>query len=123
MNVENEIMFSTLAFMKTKLGNRLNEHLLTIVGISCNIFFILENSPCDAIFNEWKNAKVQNLKMNLLWICWIPCLYLNGNYHILISTSRKTRWSLGSILICLVFKFVLGRSIIFFAFGIYFDLF
>jgi len=39
MSVENERMFLTFSFMKTKLWNKLNEHLLTIVGMFLQYFF------------------------------------------------------------------------------------
>jgi hypothetical protein len=41
--VEDEITFSTFSFMKSRLKNRLNEHLHTIVGMYSQTFYIFEH--------------------------------------------------------------------------------
>jgi hypothetical protein len=44
-SMEDEQTFSTLSFMKSKMRNRLNEHLHTIVGMYYQIFFHFEHLP------------------------------------------------------------------------------
>jgi hypothetical protein len=56
-SVEDEQTFYTLSFMKTKLKNRLNEHLHTIVGMYSQTFFTLNTFPYDMCFDDWKKEK------------------------------------------------------------------
>jgi hypothetical protein len=44
---------SAVAFSKSKLRNRLNEHLSTYVGIFSQNFYTLENFPFDKVYDEW----------------------------------------------------------------------
>jgi hypothetical protein len=44
-------------FMKSKLMNRLNEHLHTIVGMYSQTFFTLNTFLYDACFDDWKEEK------------------------------------------------------------------
>jgi hypothetical protein len=53
-SVEDEQTFSTLSLMKSKLKNRLNEHLHMIVGMYSQTFFTLNTFPYDTFFNDWK---------------------------------------------------------------------
>jgi hypothetical protein len=55
--VEDEQTFSTLYFMKSKLKNRPNEHLHTIVGMYSQTFFTLNTFPYDMCFDDWKEEK------------------------------------------------------------------
>jgi hypothetical protein len=53
-SVEDEQTFSTLSLMKSKLKNRLNEHLHMIVGMYSQTFFTLNTFLYDTFFNDWK---------------------------------------------------------------------
>jgi hypothetical protein len=53
--------FSSLFFMKSKLGNKLNEHLPIVVGMFSQPFFILEFFSYDIVFHKWKKVKVRKL--------------------------------------------------------------
>ncbi len=61
-SVEDEHTFSTLSFLKSKLWNRLCEHLPIVVGMFSQPFFTLNNFPYDATFEKWKVAKVHQME-------------------------------------------------------------
>jgi TorA maturation chaperone TorD len=52
-SVEDERTFSTVTFSKSKLRNRLSEHLAACVGIYSQKFFTLETFPFDKVYSEW----------------------------------------------------------------------
>jgi hypothetical protein len=56
-SVEDEQTFFTLYFMKSKLKNRPNEHLHTIVGMYSQIFSTLNTFLYEAWFDDWKEEK------------------------------------------------------------------
>lgn len=55
-SVEDERCFSSLAFLKNKLRNCLNEHLQLVVGMYSQKIFTMENFPYEESFDEWMNA-------------------------------------------------------------------
>jgi hypothetical protein len=57
--VEDERTFSTISFMKSKLRNRLNEHLNIAVGMYFQTFFGLNTFPYDTCFEDWKESKLR----------------------------------------------------------------
>jgi len=52
-SVEDERTFSTVAFSKSKLRNRLSEHLPACVGVYSQNFYQLEDFPFDKVYDEW----------------------------------------------------------------------
>jgi hypothetical protein len=57
--VEDEQTFSTLAFMKDKLCNKLGLHLDTIICMFAQKFCIQESFPYHEAITTWKDQKVQ----------------------------------------------------------------
>jgi uncharacterized membrane protein len=60
--MEDEQTFSTLYFMKSKLINKLNEHLHVVVHMYSQTFFMLENFLYNVVFEEWKKLKYRRTK-------------------------------------------------------------
>jgi hypothetical protein len=56
--VEDEQTFSTLAFMKDKLCNKLDVHLDTIIHMFAQKFYIQENFPYHEAITTCKDRKV-----------------------------------------------------------------
>lgn len=52
-SVEDERTFSTVAFSKSRLRNRLSEHLPACVGVYSQNFYQLEDFPPDKVYDEW----------------------------------------------------------------------
>jgi hypothetical protein len=52
-SVEDERCFSTLAFMKSKLCNRLTIHLSIVVRMFAQQFYTLENFPYVECIEQW----------------------------------------------------------------------
>lgn len=55
-SLEDERCYSSLAFLKNKLRNCLNEHLQLVVGMYSQKIFTLENFPYEEAFEEWMSA-------------------------------------------------------------------
>jgi hypothetical protein len=51
--VKDERILSTVTFSKSKLRNRLSEHLVACVGIYNHKFFTRDTFPFDKVFAEW----------------------------------------------------------------------
>jgi hypothetical protein len=56
-SVEDEHTFSTVAFIKNKVRNRLTDHLSPTVGIFSQKFFNLETFSFDKVYDEWQADK------------------------------------------------------------------
>lgn len=52
-SVEDERLFSSVAFLKSKLRNNLNEHIQVVVGMFSQRIFTLENFPYQSVFDDW----------------------------------------------------------------------
>jgi hypothetical protein len=52
--VQDEPTFSTVSFMKSKLRNRLSEHLELVVDFKSQKFFTLETFPYTAAYESWR---------------------------------------------------------------------
>jgi hypothetical protein len=52
-SVEDERTFSNVAFTKSKLRNRLSEHLAACVGIFSQKFYKMENFPFEKVYEIW----------------------------------------------------------------------
>jgi len=61
-SMEDEQTFSTLYFMKSKLRNKLNEHLHVVVRMYSQTFFTLENFMYNVAFEEWQKLKDRRTK-------------------------------------------------------------
>ncbi len=57
--VEDEQTFSTLAFMKDKLCNKLGMHLDTIILMFAQKFYTQESFPYQEAITTWKDQKVR----------------------------------------------------------------
>jgi hypothetical protein len=55
-SVEEEICFSTLAFMKSKLWNRLIAHLALVVRMFAQQSYTLQNFPYADYIEQWRGA-------------------------------------------------------------------
>ncbi len=55
-SVEDERCFFTLAFMKSKLRNRLITHLPLVVCMFAQQFYTLQNFPYADYIEEWRGA-------------------------------------------------------------------
>ena len=55
-SVEDERVFSSVSFLKTKLRNSLDPHLELVVGMYSQNLYTLQNFPYDAVFDSWTNA-------------------------------------------------------------------
>jgi hypothetical protein len=53
-NVEDDMCFSTLAFMKLKLCDRYTTHLHFVVRMFAQHFYTLLNFPCAECIEQWK---------------------------------------------------------------------
>jgi len=63
-SVEDERMFLTLNFMKTKLRNQLQDHLPMIVGMYSKSHFTMQNFMFDSTFNDWYSVKNQQVEVD-----------------------------------------------------------
>ena len=54
--VEDERVFSSLSFLKTKLRNPLDPHLGVVVGMYSQNIYTLQNFPYVSIFDSWTNV-------------------------------------------------------------------
>jgi len=52
-SVEDERLFSSLGFLKSKLRSKLDEHIEVVVGMYSQRVFDLENFPYQRVFDEW----------------------------------------------------------------------
>ncbi len=52
-NVEDELRFSFLAFLKNKLQATLDPHLPLVVGMYCQNFYTLKTFPYATAFDAW----------------------------------------------------------------------
>lgn len=52
-SVEDECLFSSVGFLKSKLRNHLEENLQVVVGMFSQRIFTLENFPYQKVFDEW----------------------------------------------------------------------
>ena len=52
-SVEDERLFSSVGFLKSKLRNNLEDHLQVVVGMFSQGIFTLENFPYQKVFDEW----------------------------------------------------------------------
>ena len=55
-SVEDKRMFSTLSFMKDKLRNRLQTHLLLVVSMHAQNFYDITTFPYGEAYNDWKTS-------------------------------------------------------------------
>ncbi len=55
-SVEDERCFSIMAFMKSKLHNRLTTHLPLVVRMFAQWFYIIHNFPYKECIDQWKGA-------------------------------------------------------------------
>jgi hypothetical protein len=55
-SVEDERMFSTLSFMKDKLRNRLQTHLLLVVSMHGQNFFDINTFLYEQAYSDWKKS-------------------------------------------------------------------
>jgi hypothetical protein len=56
-NVEDERHFFTLAFMDSKLQNRLTTHLPLVVHMFSQRFYILQNFPYANYIEQWRGTR------------------------------------------------------------------
>jgi len=63
-SIEDEQTFSTLYFIKSKLQNRFNQHLLVVVNMYFQTLFTLENFLYDATFENCQKMKSRKTKFN-----------------------------------------------------------
>jgi hypothetical protein len=56
--VEDECTFNTLSFMKSKLKNRLTNHLDLVIHMFSQHFYTFENFPYDVAIQEGKEMHV-----------------------------------------------------------------
>ena len=56
-SVENERVFSIVAFLKTRICNRLIDHLPLVVNLFGQRHLILENLPFDKFIVDWEVSK------------------------------------------------------------------
>lgn len=52
-SVEDERLFSSVGFLKSKLRNNLDDHIQVVVGMYSQRVFDLENFPYQRVFDEW----------------------------------------------------------------------
>jgi hypothetical protein len=52
-SVEDERLFSSVGFLKSKLRNNLEEHIQVVVGMFSQRVFTLQDFPYQKVFNEW----------------------------------------------------------------------
>lgn len=52
-SVEDERLFSSVGFLKSKLRNNLEEHIQVVVGMFSQRIYTLENFPYQKVFDEW----------------------------------------------------------------------
>lgn len=52
-SVEDERLFSSMGFLKSKLRNKLEEHIELVVGMFSHRVFSLENFPYQKVFDNW----------------------------------------------------------------------
>ena len=64
-SVEDERVFSSVSFLKTKLRNSLDPHLGVVVGMYSQKIYTLQNFPYDAVFDSWTNAAPVNGRYGL----------------------------------------------------------
>ena len=64
-SVEDECVFSSVSFLKTKLRNPLDPHLGLVVGMYSQKIYTLQNFPYDAVFDSWTNAAPVNGRYGL----------------------------------------------------------
>jgi hypothetical protein len=55
-NMEDEFFFSFMAFMKSKLHNRLTTQLLFVVWMFTQRFYIIQNFPYEECIEQWRVA-------------------------------------------------------------------
>ena len=55
-SVEDECVFSSVSFLKTKLRNSLDPHLGVVVGMYSQNIYTLQNFLYDSVFDSWTNA-------------------------------------------------------------------
>ncbi len=60
-NVEDEICFSNMGFMKSKLRNRLTTHLSLVVRMFAQKFFTFNNFPFAIAMNAWNATKSHHI--------------------------------------------------------------
>src|ERR1700738_3303695 len=59
-SVEDERVFSSVSFLKTKLRNSLDPHLGLVVGMYSQNMYTLQNFPYDVVFDSWTNVAPVN---------------------------------------------------------------
>ncbi len=59
-SVEDEQCFSSIAFLKNKVWNRLNNHLQLVVSMYAQKFFTLHNFPYEDTYKMWSNVQLAN---------------------------------------------------------------
>ena len=59
-SVEDERVFLSVSFLKTKLCNSLDPHLGLVVGMYSQNIYTLQNSPYDDVFDSWTNVAPVN---------------------------------------------------------------
>ena len=64
-SVEDQCVFSSMSFLKTKLRNSLDPHLGVVVGMYSQNIYTLQNFPYDAVFDSWTNAAPVNGRYGL----------------------------------------------------------
>ena len=64
-SVEDERVFSSVSFLKSKLRNSLDPHLGLVVGMYSQTLYTLQNFPYDAVFDSWTNAAPVNGRYGL----------------------------------------------------------
>jgi hypothetical protein len=64
-SVEDERVFSSVSFLKTKLRNSLDPHLGVVVGMYSQNIYTLQNFPYDAVFDSWTNVAPVNGRYGL----------------------------------------------------------
>jgi hypothetical protein len=64
-NVEDERVFSSVYFLKTKLRNSLDPHLGVVVGMYSQNIYALQNFPYNVVFDAWTNVAPMNGRYGL----------------------------------------------------------
>jgi hypothetical protein len=54
--VEDERAFSALTFLKDKVRNKLDDHLLVVIGMHAQQVYTLPNFPYDKCFEQWVHS-------------------------------------------------------------------
>ncbi len=99
--MEDETCFSTLAFMKFKLHNRLTTHLPLVVRMFVHCFYTIHNFPYKECIEQWRGGHH--------CYCWVMCNEQVDLKDHRGSSKRKATSLHMLVLACAVAFFVLKK--------------